>query len=155
MDLVGACLEWGSGHACQCESAPSLLSGIQLQENARLSFQPECMGCARWNHQCQQSTVPEPAPVKTLTGCRDVKRNQPAIQPTLSAHKLYEWFFATVVSLFWLVVTWGNTVRARGAESELHSLLCKSLKWCLRWLLQFTLRKVGKMSFRTYFSSLS
>lgn len=63
--------KWGSVPACQCKSAMSPLSPIQLQENARLSFQPECMGCAWCNHQCQQSTVPEAAPVKTLTGWRD------------------------------------------------------------------------------------
>lgn len=81
--LVSLTLLYGSGPACQSESALSPLSPIQLQENARLSFQAECMGCALCNHQCQQSTVPEAAPVKMLTGWRDGKRNQPAAQPAV------------------------------------------------------------------------
>lgn len=66
------------GAACQCQSAPSHSLSLflslphhrrchlpfQLQENARLSFQPECAGWARRNHHCQPSTVPEAAAVK-------------------------------------------------------------------------------------------
>lgn len=72
VSLIWSRHERSSGPACQRKSAPSLPPPpIRLQENARLSFQPECMGCARCSHQCQRSTVPEAAPVKALTGRRD------------------------------------------------------------------------------------
>lgn len=72
--LIWSRHERSSRPACQCKSAPSPpLPPIRLQENARLSFQPECRGCARCNHQCQRSTVPKPARVKTLTSRRDRK----------------------------------------------------------------------------------
>lgn len=66
---------------CSVSLSPSLplsppLPPIQLQENARLSFQPECARRARRNHQCQPSTVPEAAAVKTLTGWRDDTREE-------------------------------------------------------------------------------
>lgn len=72
--------------------SPSLsppLPPIQLQENARLSFQPECTGRARRNHQCQPSTVPEAAAVRTLTGWRDETREEGGNLPARpAAHTL-------------------------------------------------------------------
>lgn len=68
VSLIWSRHERSFGPARQRKSAPSPL---RLQENARLSFQPECMGCARRNHQCQRNTVPEAAPVQTPTGRRD------------------------------------------------------------------------------------
>lgn len=65
------------------------LPPIQLQENARLSFQPECAGRAWRNHQCQPGTVPEAAVVRTLTGWRDETREEGGKLPARpAAHTL-------------------------------------------------------------------
>lgn len=103
---VSECLLWTCTTVVQCSCLPCLQSSSRKMPGWVFSLSA---WDTRWNHQCQQSTVPGAAPVKALTGWRDGKRNPPAVQPVSHSANIkctLKMFGSDIFPFFPSVVWW-------------------------------------------------